>query len=318
MSPAGDPIQPFLREQGFLILDGGLATELEFAGFNLDDPLWSARLLLEGPEAIETVHRDYLSAGADCVISASYQATLPGFMRLGLTEVESADTIRKAVQLAVRVRDQFWGVEENRRGRLKPLVAAGVGPYGAYLANGAEFTGDYDLDEKGLYDFHRRRWQILSLTDADLLACETIPSASEARALARILAETPEAHAWFSFSCRDGEHISDGTPIALSVEPLASMPQVVAVGVNCTAPRHILSLVKSIRAVTTKPIVVYPNSGEVYDGDRKRWSGTAEPDELADAARGWFEAGARLLGGCCRTRPEHIRRLRFELQVTCH
>jgi homocysteine S-methyltransferase len=318
MNPAGDPIQSFLNEQGFLALDGGLATELEFAGFNLDDPLWSARLLLEAPEAIEAVHRDYLSAGADCVISASYQATLPGFMRLGLTEAESAGTIRKAVQLAIRVRDGFWGVEENRRGRLKPLVAAGVGPYGAYLANGAEFTGDYDLDEEKLYDFHRRRWQILSRTDADLLACETIPSASEARALARILAETPEAHAWFSFSCRDGEHISDGTPIARCVKPLASLPRVVAVGVNCTAPRYILSLVKSIRAVTTKPIVVYPNSGEVYDASRKRWTGTAEPDDLATAARGWYGSGARLLGGCCRTRPEHIRRLRQEIQVATH
>jgi homocysteine S-methyltransferase len=318
MSRGGDPVQPFLKEQGFLILDGGLATELEFAGFNLDDPLWSARLLLDAPEAIEAVHRDYLSAGADCVISASYQATLPGFMRLGLTETESAETIRKAVRLALRVREEFWSVEDNRRDRLKPLVAAGVGPYGAYLANGAEFTGDYDLDEEGLYDFHRPRWEILSLTDADLLACETIPSASEARALARILAESPEARACFSFSCRDGEHISDGTPLALCIEPLASMSQVVAVGVNCTAPRHILSLVKSIRAVTTKPIVVYPNSGEVYDANRKRWSGTAEPDELADAARGWFEAGARLLGGCCRTRPEHIRRLRQEIQTVTH
>jgi homocysteine S-methyltransferase len=270
---------------------------------------------LEAPEAIEEVHRDYLSSGADCVISASYQATLPGFMKLGLTEAESAETIREAVRLAIRVRDGFWSIDDNRKGRLMPLVAAGVGPYGAYLANGAEFTGDYDLDEEGLYGFHRRRWEILSLTDADLLACETIPSASEARALARILTETHEAHACFSFSCRDGEHISDGTPIALSVEPLASMPQVVAVGVNCTAPRHILSLVKSIRSITTKPIAVYPNSGEVYDADRKRWSGTAEPDELADAARGWFEAGARLLGGCCRTRPEHIRRLRQEVQT---
>jgi homocysteine S-methyltransferase len=318
MSPAGDPIQPFLKEQGFLILDGGLATELEFTGFNLDDPLWSARLLLEAPEAIEVVHRDYLSAGADCVVSASYQATLPGFMRFGLTEAESADTIRNAVRLAIRVRDGFWSREENHQGRLKPLVAAGVGPYGAYLANGAEFTGDYDLDEKGLYEFHRRRFQFLSLTDADLLACETIPSASEARALARILTETPEARAWFSFSCRDGEHISDGTPIAVCVEPLASLPQVVAVGVNCTAPRYILSLVKSIRTVTSKPIVVYPNSGEAYDANRKRWSGAAEPDALANTARSWYESGARLIGGCCRTRPEHIRRLRDELQAATH
>jgi homocysteine S-methyltransferase len=314
MDAAVDPVQPFLNEQGFLVLDGGMATELEFAGFDLDDPLWSARLLLEAPEAIEKVHRDYLSAGADCIVSASYQASVRGFAKRGLTEAESLETIAKAVRLAIGVRDAFWSIEANRQGRLEPRVAAGIGPYGAYLANGAEYTGDYDLDEKGLYEFHSRRWQILSDAGADLLACETIPSAAEAPALARLLAETPDARAWFSFSCRDGGHISDGTSIVSCVEPLAASPQVVAVGVNCTAPHHVLSLVKAIRTVTTKPIVVYPNSGEVYHAEGKRWSGDVEAGELATAAGDWYASGARLLGGCCRTRPEHIRRLRESLQ----
>jgi homocysteine S-methyltransferase len=313
MNRAENPIQPFLEAQGFLVLDGGLATELEFAGFDLRDRLWSARLLLEEPGAIAKVHRDYLQAGADCIISASYQATIPGFMTRGLTEEEAADAIRKAVRIAVSVRDEFWQVTSNRSGRLKPLVAASVGPYGAYLANGAEYTGNYDLDEEGLVDFHRQRWRILTSTNADLLACETIPSFAEARALARLFSETPGVYAWFSFSCRDGEHISDGTPIARCVEGLASMPRVLAVGVNCTAPTYIAGLVERIGAVTEKPIVVYPNSGELYDGKSKIWSGIAEPDTLATASRGWYEAGACLLGGCCRTRPEDIRRLRDRL-----
>jgi homocysteine S-methyltransferase len=193
------------------------------------------------------------------------------------------------------------------------LVAASVGPYGAYLANGAEFTGDYDLDESGLVQFHRRRWEILLETDADLLACETVPSFAEACALASLLSETPSAKAWFSFSCRDGKHISDGTEIVRCVKELDSLSGVVAVGINCTAPRHILSLVTAVRTATDKAIVVYPNSGEVYDATTKSWSGTAAPDELASASRAWFEAGARLLGGCCRTRPEHIRRIREQL-----
>lgn len=308
-----NPIQPFLEEQGCLVLDGGLATELEHAGFDLDDPLWSARLLVEAPEAIARVHREYLSAGADCIITSSYQATIPGFMARGATEADAGKTIGKAVQIALEVRDAFWAEGSYPPGRLRPLVAASVGPYGAYLANGAEFTGDYDLDEKGLVEFHRRRWQILARSGADLLACETIPSFAEARALAELLSETDDALAWFSFSCRNGLDISDGTPIGRCVEMLAPMPRVVAVGVNCTAPRYILSLVKEIRALTEKPIVVYPNSGEIYDANRKSWSGTVEPGELAAASGGWYESGARLLGGCCRTRPEHIRRLRQRL-----
>ncbi len=308
-------IEPFLEQQGILVLDGGLATELEYAGFNLDDSLWSARLLEEAPQSIAKVHRDYLEAGADCIISASYQATLQGFMSQGASEADAEERIRRAVGIATDERDSFWAAASNRAGRLKPLVAASVGPYGAYLANGAEFTGDYDLDENALVHFHRRRWEILCETDADLLACETIPSFVESRALAKLLSETPGANAWFSFSCRDGKHISDGTPIVRCVEELDSIPSVVAIGINCTAPTHILSLVKAVRTVTDKPIVVYPNSGEAYDAKTKSWSGPALPDELADASRGWYEAGAHLLGGCCRTRPEHIRRIRLEL---CH
>ena len=308
-----DPIQPFLEDQGFLIIDGGLATELEFAGHYLRDSLWSARLLAEAPDAIEKVHMDYLVAGADCIVSASYQASIPGFVERGATESEAENLIRKSVHLAVEARDRFWDRVENRVARRKPLVAAGVGPYGAYLANGAEFTGDYDLDEEGLVAFHRKRWHMLAATGADLLACETVPSFAESRALASLLTETPDVQAWLSFSCRDGEHISDGTSIGRAVELLDPTPQVAAVGVNCTARSHILDLIGVLRSVTEKPVVVYPNSGETYDAQRKCWTGIADPGDFADAGLGWFDAGARLLGGCCRTRPETIRRLRQTL-----
>jgi homocysteine S-methyltransferase len=305
-----DPIRAFLEEQGFLIVDGGLASELERSGHDLNDPLWSAKLLLQLPEAITEVHTSYLEAGADCIISASYQATVEGFMARGVSEVDAEGMIRLAVDLALRARDEFWRKAEAREGRLKPLVAASVGPYGAYLANGAEFTGDYDLDEAGLLDFHRRRWEILSSTAADFLACETIPSAAEARALAQLLRETPDRHAWFSFSCRDGQHISDGTPIAQCVHEVMSTPGVAAIGVNCTSPAHITSLVEITRAETDLPIVVYPNSGEAWDAAVKKWSGAADARSFAEASRGWHLAGARLLGGCCRTRPQDIRLLR--------
>jgi len=314
MAARPNPIQPFLDGPGFLVIDGGLASELERDGFDLGDALWSARLLLEAPEAIADVHRRYLAAGADCIISASYQATIEGFLARGATEDVAEAALQRAVRLAVEARDIFWANASNRGNRLRPLVAASIGPYGAYLADGSEYTGDYDLDERGLVDFHRRRWEILSPTGADLLACETLPAATEARALAGLLADTPGIHAWFSFSCRDGEHISDGTPLADSVRELASYPRIVAIGVNCTAPVHISNLVAVISSVTDKPIVVYPNMGEVWDAKRKRWIGPGNPTAFSTAARAWREAGAQLIGGCCRTRPEDIRQLREALQ----
>jgi homocysteine S-methyltransferase len=311
-----NPVQPFLERQGVLILDGGLATQLEARGADLHDPLWSAKLLLENPSLIRQVHLDYFWAGADCAITASYQATIPGFKRRGLTEAQAVELLKLPVKLAWEAREEFWAVMGLQGGRLRPLIAASIGPYGAYLANGAEYTGDYDLGETGLADFHRQRWHILAESAADLLACETIPSFTEAKALARLLAETPDRWAWFSFSCRDGRSISDGTPMTECAALLEEIEQVVAVGINCTPPRYIPELIGELFAVTQKPIIVYPNSGEYYDAEAKRWQGLSIPAEFGTHSREWRKAGAALIGGCCRTGPEHIRQIRDRFRGT--
>lgn len=308
-----NPLTPFLRKNGFLVLDGGLATELEARGYDLSDELWSARLLIDEPEAIIKVHTDYLRAGADCIITASYQATIDGFMKRGLLEEEAVGLLQFSIQLALDARDEFWNDLADRHHRQRPIVAASVGPYGAALADGSEYTGDYDLDEGGLVEFHRRRFHILSGTEADILACETIPSFQETLALAHLLTEIPGRYAWFSFSCIDGCHISDGTAIVDCAGRLDDLEQVAAVGINCTSPSFIPSLVREVRTVTKKPIVVYPNSGEGYDPQQKRWLGITGSADFATASKSWSAAGASLVGGCCRTGPDHIRQIRQSL-----
>jgi len=308
-----DPLVPFVVEAGVLILDGGLATELEKAGFDLTNHLWSARLLKDAPEAILAVHRAYLEAGADCITAASYQASLPGFERVGLDERAAQALLRRSVELALQARDAFWSDPKNRVGRLRPLVAASVGPYGAFLANGAEYTGDYDLDEGGLVRFHRGRLRILEEAGADLLACETLPSAAEARALVSLLEERENTGAWLSFSCRDGERISDGTPFVEVVREIRGSRAVLAVGVNCTAPQHVEGLLRAAAGVTTKPLVAYPNSGEQYDARTKTWLGPSSGGDWAERGKAWHRAGARLIGGCCRTGPQHVNGLREAL-----
>ena len=280
-------LERLLREQGVVLLDGGLATELEAQGHDISDELWSARLLRDDPEAIRAVHQAYVEAGADCVITASYQATL---------ERLPAEALRLSVKLAREAKPK--------------IVAASVGPYGAARADGSEYTGAYDLNEGGLGGWHAPRFEILDESGADLLACETIPSFPEARAIACLLGKTP---AWFSFTCRDGERISDGTPIETCARHLDDIDKVAAIGVNCTPPRFVESLVKRIRAVTDKPIVVYPNSGERWDAAHRTWTGTRDPGEFAEAAVRWRDAGASIIGGCCRTGPAHIRALRARL-----
>lgn len=302
-----DPVAAILDRQPALVIDGALATELERRGCDLKDALWSAKILVEQPERIRQVHLDYFRAGADCAITASYQATVPGFMRRGMSESEALGLIRQSVQLARSARDSFWHDPANQAGRVKPLVAGSVGPYGAYLANGAEYVGNYGLGEREFMDFHRPRVRALVDAGADLLACETIPSFVEAQALAALLREFPGTVAWFSFSARDGAGISEGRPFADCARLLDGNPQVVAVGINCTSPRFVPSLIRTGRQHTAKPLLAYPNLGERYDAATNEWSGAPATSTFADDAKSWYEAGARLIGGCCRTTPDDIR-----------
>jgi homocysteine S-methyltransferase len=289
------------------VIDGALATELERRGHDLKDELWSAKILLDEPEAIKQVHFDYFRAGADCAITASYQATVEGFKRRGLTENESIGLIRKSVSLAIRARDEFWADPANRTNRAKPFVAASVGPYGAFLADGSEYRGNYGLSEKELVEFHRPRIQALIEAGAEILACETIPSLVEAQAIGRLLREFPNSTAWLSFSARDERHISEGQAFADCVMQLENHPQIAAIGINCTSPKYVSSLIAEAKKRTGKPILVYPNSGETYNAAKNDWNGDPFVVSFGEYAREWFQAGARLIGGCCRTTPDDIR-----------
>ena len=301
-----DPIAPILDRYAALVIDGALATELERRGYDLKDELWSAKILLEQPDAIKQLHYDYFKAGADCAITASYQATIEGFMKRGLSEPEAIALIQKSVRLAVEARDEFWAEESNRIDRAKPFVAASVGPYGAYLADGSEYRGNYGLTESQLMDFHRPRMKALIEAGADLLACETIPSSIEAQALVRLLEEFQSIDAWISFSCGDETRVNEGQRLEDCVRLVEASPFVVAVGVNCTSPKYIPSLIREAKKATNKPVLVYPNSGESYDASRHDWDGHPVYESFGEEAREWFQAGARLIGGCCRTTPEDI------------
>jgi len=313
MMESGSPLEPFLQKQSAIILDGGLATALEAQGHCLNDPLWSAKLLIEAPGAIQEMHEIYLNAGADCITSATYQASLPGFRSRGLDDKEARHLMGEAIRLAVVVRDEFWAKQGPSPHRIRPLVAASVGPYGAFLANGSEYTGQYGVTKSELYDFHRPRWELLQHESAELLACETLPSLPEVEVLLRLLEESPEVWAWLSFSCRDGEHLCDGSAIADAVAACDRYSNVAAVGINCTSPLHISSLLAIAKEHTTKPVIVYPNLGERFDPVSKTWG--AEPpvkDWLTSASR-WVTEGARGVGGCCRIGPDTIGQLRARI-----
>lgn len=298
------PLGPFLSKHGVVILDGALATELERRGADLRDPLWSAKVLLETPDLIREVHLDYFEAGADVATTASYQATIPGLMARGLDRKQAEKILRLSVTLARETRDAFWRGQQDR---LKPLVAASVGCYGAFLHDGSEYRGDYGLSVQQLIDWHRPRLEILADTDAELIACETVPSLLEGEALVKLLSEYPDTPAWLSFSCRDEHHLCHGESFVDAVQLANDAPNIVAIGVNCTSPRHVDGLLASVAGIASKPLLVYPNSGETWDARQHRWQGSSIERDWSVCVKRWHRAGARLIGGCCRTTPATIR-----------
>ncbi|KAG2405830.1 Selenocysteine methyltransferase [Vigna angularis] len=358
-----------LRQSGgTAVIDGGLATELERHGADLNDPLWSAKCLFSSPHLIRQVHLDYLENGADIIITASYQATIQGFKDKGYTDEESEAMLRRSVEIAREARELYYkgcseccsgdGAEGKILKQRPILIAASVGSYGAYLADGSEYrfvnileSGDYGdaITKTNLKDFHRRRVQILADSGADLLAFETVPNKLEAEfelqsedihglskyicgfskeqkavlvkiAYAELLEEEDiKIPAWFAFNSKDGVNVVSGDSLLECGSIAESCNKVVAVGINCTPPRFIHDLIVLLKkvfnrtgiAVTTKPIVIYPNSGETYDAELKQWvQNTGVTDEhFISYVTKWRELGASLVGGCCRTTPATIRKI---------
>ncbi|MEO3935139.1 homocysteine S-methyltransferase [Dermatophilaceae bacterium Soc4.6] len=298
-----DPVVSRVTLPSLLVLDGGLSNALEDRGADLSSALWTARLLRDDPQEVVAVHRDYFSAGADVATTASYQASVPSLVAAGFDEQEAQALIRASVSLARQARDE--AAQDGRR----LFVAASVGPYGAVLADGSEYRGDYGLSAAALRDFHGPRLELLASAGPDLIAVETIPDVREAEALVPLLDELG-LPAWVSYSV-DGGRTRAGQSLQEAYDVLAGSTAVVAAGVNCSAPADVLDAVTTAVAATGRPAVAYPNRGETWDAATRTWLGDgSSPTELA---RAWVAAGAGFVGGCCRVGPADIAELAVAL-----
>ncbi|MFF8532559.1 homocysteine S-methyltransferase [Streptomyces sp. NPDC015532] len=292
---------------GTVVLDGGMSNQLEAAGHNLGDALWSARLLADRPEAIVEAHLAYYEAGADVAITSSYQATFEGFARRGVARERGAELLGLSVESAREAARRA-----HAKGVTRPLwVAASVGPYGAMLADGSEYRGRYGLSVAELERFHRPRLEVLAAAAPDVLALETVPDTDEARALLRAVRGLG-VPAWLSYSVA-GDRTRAGQPLEEAFALAAEADEVVAVGVNCCDPADADAAVAIAARVTGKPVVVYPNSGETWDAAARAWTGSST--FTAAQVGGWERAGARLIGGCCRVGPEAIRGITSALRA---
>lgn len=283
-----------LARRAPLVLDGGLASELERRGASLTSRLWSAEVLRTDPALVGAVHRAYAEAGAEVVTTATYQASFTTLAEAGLSEDESLALVKRSVALA--------------RASGAPFVAGSVGPYGATLEGGGEYRGDYSLSSGEYVDFHAPRVEALLAAGVDVIAAETLPVLDEAVALAALCDELGAA-LWLSFQCRDTRSLAGGAPVEIAAALADKSAAVVAVGVNCVSPAQVSPLLERMRATTTKPLVAYPNRGERWDAERRRYLPPAHDVDVAALVPRWLERGARVIGGCCRTTPDDTRAL---------
>ncbi|MFC7489551.1 MULTISPECIES: homocysteine S-methyltransferase [unclassified Knoellia] len=281
-----------LLRPGPVVLDGGFSTALEARGHDLSGSLWSARLLRQAPSEVVAAHRTFVDAGAEIVISASYQASYLGYVAAGLTEEECDADLDASIGLARQAADG------------RALVAASVGPYGAHLADGSEYTGYPQVSRATLREFHARRLERLVAANPDLVAVETIPEVTEAEVVVSLLAEiAPDLPYWVSFSAREGARLTGGAPFGEAVDVVGGAG--IAVGVNCTAPRHLDELLAAGRP--SVPYVIYPNAGATYDPDSKTWTQDGSTHFAPTSVQHWAHLGARFIGGCCGIGADGIR-----------
>ncbi|MDM8205989.1 homocysteine S-methyltransferase [Ligilactobacillus salivarius] len=286
-----------------VVLDGAMSTPLERLGADTNNDLWTAKALIDNEELVYEVHKMYFEAGADLIITDTYQANVQAFEKVGYSEKEARNLIKKAVKIAQKARDDY----ENRTGKHN-YIAGTIGPYGAYLANGSEYRGDYELSTKEYQQFHLPRIEELATTGVDILAIETQPKLDEVLAILELLKEKyPQQKVYVSYTLSDDDTISDGTPLPRAIHALEDYSQVIAVGINCVKLELVEPALKNMKEITDKHLIVYPNSSAVYDPKSKTWSQPKTSATFEELIPNWYEAGARIIGGCCTTGPKEIK-----------
>lgn len=280
----------------FIKLDGGLSTALELNGNKLSTSLWTGELIRTAPNEIIKAHLDFINAGAQIIITSAYQLSYIGCENRGWSDAQTDEALYKSTQLAIDAVSQSGQAVK---------VAASVGPYGAALADGSEYRGNYGVGKSALKQFHARRIEVLISSNPDYLALETMPDTQEVEVLLDLLSNCPIPY-WISYSCKEGNQTNAGQSFASAVDLAQSA---MAVGVNCTAPELITGLLSS--ASSAVPYVVYPNSGRTWDAVEKLWIGTTQVGFADSLVKEWIDQGAEIIGGCCGIGPKEITSLRL-------
>ena len=283
-------------QQDIVILDGGFGTTVEQFGYDVKHELWSSNLIQSNPEAVYKVHKAFVDSGAEIILTNTYQASVQSFLNIGIDRATACTYLATAVELATRAAGN------------RAIVAGSLGPYGAMLGNGSEYTGHYEETEADYIQYHKERLDILIEAGISVFAFETIPNIEEIKAVRTLLLDYPSIETWISVTLKDHDHLSDGTPLEAVIEVVNEIENVLAFGVNCTSVNVIDAAVDKLITLSAKPLILYPNSGRQYDAVHKVWI-DREDASLVEAAPRWKEKGVKIIGGCCQVGPGEIKEL---------
>ena len=285
--------------EAYTLIDGGLSTAIERLGGDVSGQLWTAGLAVTDPDKLLAAHRSFVEAGAEVIATASYQCDARAFESFGYDATRGRRVLADMTALARRATQ---GTSTR--------VAASVGPFGASLANGSEYTGRYGVEWSVVEHYHREKLRILVDSGPDLVAVETIPLAREAQLIADLLVEYGAPPTWFSFGCADAHRTYGNDDLGVAVRGVSDYPNLVAVGVNCVAPATVSGALRTIRqAIGDRPLIAYPNHGRVWDAVARTWTGDDATASIDDSVDEWVSLGARFVGGCCGVGPTEIARL---------
>lgn len=288
------------------VIDGAMSTALEELGYNTQSELWTAAAIIDRPDLIYKVHFNYLKAGADLIMTDTYQANIDAFKKLGYSEPESKGFISHAVKIAQQARDDY----EKETGKHAYIIGT-VGPYGAYLADGNEYRGDYNLSFDEYKSFYYEKIKLIINAGADVIGIETQPKLSETKAILSIIHTLSPIPVYVSFTLKDATHISEGIKLSRAVANVAIDPYVSAIGVNCTKLEIVESALHIMKKVTKKPLIIYPNTSAKYNIKTKKWTKSSNSKDFKDYIIKWYNAGAQLIGGCCTTLPKEINEISY-------
>jgi homocysteine S-methyltransferase len=285
------------------LLDGSLSYPLEKQGYNLNKKLWTGDALINDPNVIKKVHKDYLIAGVDFISTSTYQISYNVLEAMDYSLNEIKDVFKRSVNLVEQAIQ-----ETNIKREIK--IVGSYGPYGASLSNGSEYTGKYDTSDNIIMDYHIKNMNIIKELDIDIILYETIPCLREIEILSKLVEEYKK-EVWVSFTCNKDLEFRDGSSIIKACKILSSIEVISTIGINCFSPLLAEKAIKKLKDNSNKKILIYPNSGEIYNNKDKDWYGEKYFDR--SMIKKWLALSPDIIGGCCRVGFEDIKNMRKEI-----